>query len=333
MYESLHSGLNLELALFSTFVEDNGKERHIVITWTGPENVDVQPGQQVPWQGKNEFQVRIPFHPGVEGLNTVHIDMHGSSTAAFDMGDEIAAWFTKYLGFETRMAYLGNNSRPVLGSGAPNSNLAVRKRLPSALYSLRQLLPPILRPKAERISFCDIAQFLVVTAESNAELTRRLREDPSADPSVKMDVTKFRPNIVLSGSPSAFDEDYWAELAFQNRCGNIRMAVTLNCWRCQSIVVDYNTGKPATDASGLAWKKLSRDRRVDKGWKYNPVFGRYGFCAASETGKEIRVGDEVLVTRRAQEVSVFGMLCSSPPSPLLLWRWKFAIDSFIGLRC
>lgn len=236
--------------------------------------------------------------------------MHGATTTAFDMGDEIAAWFTKYLGFETRMAYLGNNSRPVLGSGAPNSDLAMRKQLPTALYRLRQLLPPFLRPKAERISFCDIAQFLVVTKESNDELTRRLREDPSADPDVEMDVTKFRPNIVLSGSPAAFDEDYWAELAFGS---GVRMAVTLNCWRCQSIVVDYSTGKPATDTSGLAWKKLSRDRRVDKGWKYNPVFGRYGFCAASDTGKEIRLGDEVLVTRRAPEISVFGMSFSVRP--------------------
>lgn len=317
----MHAGLTLELALFSTFVEEDNdsatKETYLVITWTGPENADVQAGgEQIPWMGKGkkqsgEFQLRIPFHPGVENLKTLHIDMHSATTTAFDMGDEISAWFTKYLGFETRMAYLGPaNSRPVLGSGAPNSDLAVQKRMPRALYRLRQLLvPPFLRAEEERISFCDIAQFLVVTTESNAEVTRRLREDPG-DPSsagaedVQMDVTKFRPNIVLSGSPAAFDEDYWAELLFCRT--SVRMAVTLNCWRCQSIVVDYNTGKPATDASGLAWKKLSRDRRVDKGWKYNPVFGRYGFCAAKETGKDIRVGDEVLVAKRAPEISVFG---------------------------
>lgn len=287
--------------LFSTFVEDNGGERHLVITWTGPENTAVQPGQQVPWTGKSEFQIRVPFHPSLQDLKTIHVDMHGSTTTAFDMGDEIATWFTRYLGFETRMAYLGKNSRPVLGSGAPNSDLAVRKRMPAALYRLRQLiLPPFLRPQPERISFSDIAQFLVVTIESNAELTKRLRED---DPQAEMDVTKFRPNIVLSGSPAAFDEDYWSELVFQ---GDVRMSVTYNCWRCQSIVVDYKTGKPATDVSGLAWKKLSRDRRVDKGWKYNPVFGRYGYCETAEAGKEIRLGEEVLVTRRAQEINVFG---------------------------
>lgn len=260
--------------------------------------------------------------------------MHGSTTTAFDMGDKISSWFTQYLGFETRMAYLGKNSRPVLGSGAPNSDLAVRKRLPTPFYRLRQLLlPPFLRPKAERISFCDIAQFLVVTKESNDELTKRLREDTSADPGVEMDVTKFRPNIVLSGSPAAFDEDYWAELAFPG--SGVRMAVTLNCWRCQSIVVDYRTGKPATDTSGLAWKKLSRDRRVDKGWKYNPVFGRYGFCAASDTGKDIRLGEEVLVTRRAQEISVFGTPFSVCPLSLrsrLVYRFLSSYFLATGFR-
>lgn len=336
--------MTLELALFSTFVEEEVEEdddddgqghgKHLVITWTGPENADVQAGtEQIPWMGSQEekkktttaqphqaakFQLRLPFRPGVQGLKTLHVDMHGATTTAFDMGDEVAAWFTRHLGFETRMAYLGPaHSRPVLGSGAPSSDLAVQKRMPRVLYRLRQLLvPPAWRAAAERISFTDIAQFLVVTTESNAEVTRRLREDEDTtaaaatgdgdndNKNVQMDVTKFRPNIVLSGSPAAFDEDYWAELLFR-RTG-VRMAVTLNCWRCQSIVVDYRTGRPAAGASGLAWKKLSRDRRVDKGWKYNPVFGRYGFCAAKETDKEIRVGDEVLVAKRAPEISVFG---------------------------
>lgn len=344
--------------LFSTLVEDadDSGERHLVITWTGPENTHVQPGQQVPWTTKQEddgndgndgndsndsiatteFQLRVPLRPkGVAGLRAVPVDMHGATTPAYDMGDAAAAWFARRLGFEARLAYLGpRNSRPVLGSGAPGSDLAARRRLSPLAYHLRRwLVPAGLRGRPERISFCDIAQFLVVTAESNAEVTRRLREDVDGDPDVdpdasaaaaagpgpeegvEMDVTKFRPNIVLSGSPAAFDEDYWAELEFRSgstssssSSSGVRMAVTLNCWRCQSIVVDYATGKPATGASGLAWKKLSRDRRVDKGWKYNPVFGRYGFCAAADAGREIRLGDEVRVTRRAEEVSVFGKL-------------------------
>lgn len=303
-YETICIGSNLQTVLFSTMVEEDGGEKDVVVSWTGPQNNEPLPGHQAPWNGQNMNQIRFRLRPSVEKLKKIHIDVHGATTNAFDMGEDISAWFSKYLGFETRLAYIGKYSRPVLGSGAPNSDLAVSKRLPTPLYHLRQLvLPSFLGQKPERISFADVAQFLVVTTESNAELSRRIREN-SDDPGLEMDITKFRPNIVLSGGPAAFDEDYWAELSFAD---DIRMAMTGNCWRCQSITADYSTGETAVDASGLAWKKLSRDRKVDKGWKYSPVFGRYGFCRTSDTGKEVRLGDKVLLTRRNKEHTVFGM--------------------------
>ena len=120
-----------------------------------------------------------------------------------------------------------------------------------------------------------------------------------------MDVTKFRPNIVVSGSPAPFDEEYWAELRFP---GGAQMALTGNCLRCQSITVDYETGKPAADVSGQAWKKLSKDRRVDKGCTFMPVFGRYGYSPAPNIGREICVGDEAVLTRRNRDRTVFGEL-------------------------
>lgn len=300
----MYSGFHLRMVLFSTLIEnDDGQEKFLVITWTGPENAHVRPGQQAPWSAHNEHQIRLPLRPDFGQLEKLHLDLHGAATDAYDMGDEISAWFSKYLGFETRLAYIGKNSRPVLGSGAPHSDLAVQKRLPPLLYRLRQsILPSSLKPAAERISFADIGQFLVATNESNDEVSRRLREEQD-EAGIEMDVTKFRPNVIVSGSPAPFDEDYWAELVFP---GGLHMALTGNCWRCQAITVDYETGKPAADARGLAWKKLNKDRRVDKGWKYSPVFGRYGYCGTSDAGKEIRAGEEVVLTRRNKERTVFG---------------------------
>jgi uncharacterized protein YcbX len=86
-----------------------------------------------------------------------------------------------------------------------------------------------------------------------------------------MDISKFRPKIVVSGSPAPFEEDCWAEMVFPR---GIKMRFGSTCWRCQAITVDYATGKKAEDDSGLVWKKLAKDLRVDKGCKYGPLFGK-----------------------------------------------------------
>ena len=53
-------------------------------------------------------------------------------------------------------------------------------------------------------------------------------------------------------------------------------------------------------------KFLSSDRRVDKGAKWTPVFGRYSFLPTESEGDEIRVGDEVVVSRVNKEHTAFG---------------------------
>ncbi|KAL1855745.1 hypothetical protein Daus18300_011028 [Diaporthe australafricana] len=296
-FESMFSGFHLRMVLFSTRLEDSpdGQGRDIVITWTGPEDSEAR--------SKNQIQIRFPLRPELKTLEKVNVDLYGATTDAFDMGDIISEWFSKYLGFEARLIHIGQNSRPVLGSGAPNSDLAFRKRLSPVAYSIRHfLVPSFLKQDTERISFADMGQYLVVTTESNSEVGRRLREtDPSAG-DVEMDITKFRPNIIVSGSPTPFDEEYWAELRFP---GGTQMALTGNCLRCQSITVDYETGKPAADVRGQAWKKLSKDRRVDRGCTFMPVFGRYGYSPASNIGREIRVGDEAALTRRNRDRTIF----------------------------
>lgn len=282
----MYIGYHLRLALYSTSLEvqEHGKSS-IVVTWTGD-------GDHV----ASESQIRFPIRPDRTGLDTLEVSLHGSPTLAYDMGDRFASFFSKHLGFEVRLTYIGTNSRAVLGSIAPHSKGAIStSSWPSRLVS--QL--PFLSLPAERLVFNDIAHYLVVTQESNDQVSSRF-----ADGQV-MDIRKFRPNIVVSGSSGPFAEDYWAELTFA-RPGGVKMPLTANCYRCQSITVDYATGKPHEDERGQVWKKLNKDRRVDKGAKYSPVFGRYGFCARPDLGKEIYAGSEAFVTKRNPERTIFG---------------------------
>ncbi|RBQ79407.1 hypothetical protein FVER14953_12203 [Fusarium verticillioides] len=275
-YETMLIGYHLKLALFSASVDyDKGQ---VTVRWTGD---------------KADDSVDFPLKPAVEGRKTIVTSLHTSKAKAYDMGDELSQWFSDRLADEVRLVYIGNQSRAVLGSLAPHSSDALKKA--SLTERIKNILPPLSHPP-ERLAFNDLAHYLVVTEESNNEVSSRLDEGYS------MDITKFRPNIVVRGASKAFAEDFWGELTF---AGGIRMPLTANCYRCQSITVDYNTGKTATDDRGTVWKKLNKDRRVDKGAKWSPVFGRYGFCYGDATNKSLTVGQRVDVTRINSQRTTF----------------------------
>jgi len=115
---------------------------------------------------------------------------------------------------------------------------------------------------------------------------------------------KFRPNIVVAPSADseeleAFEEDFWGEM----EVGGTKVVLTANCGRCRSVNVDFETGGHVeNDRQPL--KKMMKDRCVDTGLKFSPVFGRYGF-AVGEGEMVLSVGDEVTITKRNEERTEF----------------------------
>ncbi|KAH7143565.1 hypothetical protein EDB81DRAFT_884173 [Dactylonectria macrodidyma] len=285
-YETMLIGYNLQMALFVTSVDyDKGLAS---VEWKGRGTAfDVAMGITTP------DTISFPLKPSTSGCEKLEVNLHTSKASAYDLGDDYSTWFADRLGCEVRLVFIGDGSRPVLGSIAPNSPGGLRRARLS--HRVRSLFPFLAYP-AERLAFNDIAHFLVVTEESNDQVSSRLEDQ------CQMDVTKFRPNIVVKGASGAFVEDYWGELAFD---GGLKMALTANCYRCQSITVDYDTGATATDDRGMAWKKLNKDRRVDAGAKYSPVFGRYGYCFGSVADKKFRVGQGVAVAHVNAQRTVF----------------------------
>ncbi len=158
----------------------------------------------------------------------------------------------------------------------------------------------------EAITFADCAAYLVCTEESVSNVSDRLPDGQ------EMDITKFRPNIVVSGAENSWDEDFWGEIQIGGSEGP-KIVLTSNCARCKSINIDFATGQPGEGATGEILKRMQSDRRVDQGDKYSPIFGRYGFLIrdGGDVGREIKIGDEVGVTRRNVERTTFGELDSS----------------------
>jgi glycine hydroxymethyltransferase len=184
-----------------------------------------------------------------------------------------------------------------------------------------------------RIGFADCAPFLVISQTSVEDVSGRLAGEEGVD------VTKFRANIVVSGAERAFEEDFWAELEVSKNPesrdgdggvgvkGKVRLLLTGNCVRCSSLNVDFQTGKMGTGESGNVLKKLMKDRRVDRGAKFSPVFGRYSFLGREGVGGRIRVGDEVRVSRRAEEYTVTG-----ESADLMVWLISYLDANCAGSR-
>jgi uncharacterized protein YcbX len=250
-------------------------------------------------------ELEIPLHPSAfTNLKTVDVNMHQSATTAFDMGDKYNEWFSEYFGFKVIFVYYGGNTRQVLGNlpGKPATETPKPRTSISRILSSVPVIGPMLEPDDEVIAFNDCAPYLIITEKSTEDVSTRLPDD------VEMDITKFRANIVLKGSPTAFEEDFWGELLLGD---NARIILTANCGRCVSLNVDYETGEVGTGRAGGVLKLLAKDRRVDPGVKYSPIFGRYGFLSKPSEGKILSVGDQVVVSRRLDERTRFCEYSSS----------------------
>lgn len=242
--------------------------------------------------------LQIQLEPTVTDMAAMTVNLHGSPTRAYRMREEISDWFSSCFGYDVVLAYLGPERRPVLGNISPN---AVQNRPKQSWFSsITSNLPSLTtKPDDVGVTFVDFAPYLVITEESLQSVSSRLSEGLQAD------VTKFRPNIVLSGASEAWEEDYWGGITIMiSDDEEAEVILTANCGRCVSLNVDYQTGQFAKGEEGQVLKKLMKDRRIDKGNKYSPIFGRYGFLKGE--GTEIKVGDEVRVSKVNEERTTFG---------------------------
>ena len=293
--ENMHITYFPEMTLFLQDFETSSEDEvpsTLVVTYAPPGTNDSK-------------QLKILLDPKLAGAEVVDVVMHQSPTKAYNMGESYNAWFSSCFGFEVMLVYLGTSLRPILGTMSPNAAGQAKGSGKSWISSLTGVISGLgAGPATEKegITFADVAPYLIVTQESLDDVSARLNGGE------EMDITKFRPNIVLAGSKAAFDEDFWARVtATSSENQHVDFIITHNCVRCKSINIDYSTGQQGEGETGSVLKKLMKDRRIDPGKKYSPVFGRYGFLKAEGTEpKTIKIGDEVTVSQRNLEYTRFG---------------------------
>jgi uncharacterized protein YcbX len=201
--------------------------------------------------------VTIPLTPALG--EAVEVDVRNSACTGYGVSAAADGFFTKHLGFPTRLLFLGDSTRKVLGNVGPAS--------PASWAGWAGFS----KQKEYGITFADCAPLLVTTTASLEEVGRRVGGE--------MDVRKFRPNVVLAAEAGedleAWEEDFWGEVEVVGE-GTTKIVCTANCARCTSLNVDFATGGYVENAK-QPLRHISKDRRVDPGMKYSPVFGRYAF--------------------------------------------------------
>lgn len=281
-----------EMTLFLTDVKypEGDFEGEITVTYSPPDG--------------EKKTITVPLQPDTAKLDLMDINMHGSLTTGFNMGDHYNSWFSSCFGYPVVFVYIGSNKRSVLFSEA--NALHAQSQPSSWLSGITSTFSSFLgssnetETNGEKINFHDCAPYLFVSQSSCDVVSTWLPEGE------EMDITKFRPNIVLTGSPTPWEEDYWGEVTIRSTSEDRELVIPLlhNCIRCASLNIDFATGKSGTGKAGEVLKMLQKDRRVDTGKKYSPVFGRYGFLKGE--GGTVSLGDKVWVSRRNEGRTSFG---------------------------
>ncbi|KAK6361456.1 hypothetical protein TWF730_005184 [Orbilia blumenaviensis] len=325
-YESQYVGNVDALCLFSASILPDYENAKVVrVTYNTPAAL-TEKETVVKHRGGEDPYIEFPISADHMKLEKVDLVIHKSKCVGYDMGAEYQEFFTKHLGYPAKLVYVGDSTRKVQGNLAPDQTNLTREN-DFDTGNQRAIAPPsewlvfglftwilwyILGWNAEgskyTIQFSDVAPVLVASTVSLEELNRGKKE---SEKTLDLDITKLRPNIVLEPSDDTemtpFEEDYWAELEVGRKgAGDVRkIMLTGNCGRCKSLNVDYETGKQLP-VDGQMLKRLSdMHRRVDAGYAYSPIFGRYGFISKDSLRKDIKIGEEVTVTKKNKERTVF----------------------------
>ena len=109
--------------------------------------------------------------------------------------------------------------------------------------------------------------------------------DASLQSSQALEMTRFRPNVVVRGAPRAYDEDDWREITL----GATPLRLAKRCERCVMTTID-----PATGERGPEPLRAFARYREDGVLVY---FGVY--LVPDARGRTVRLGDPVSVLERA----------------------------------
>lgn len=165
------------------------------------------------------------------------------------------------------------------GSSAMSKFLGVRVWLVHMPNSTRRRVDPRFARADDQVGFADAYPLLMLSRATIDDVSRRV--------GARMEMARFRPNLVLAGV-EAYQEDLMAEL----RIGEVSFRGPKACSRCVATTVD-----PRTGVSGLEPLRTLAGYRREKGKIW------LGMNLVHDSHGRIRVGDPVEIVREYVEAT------------------------------
>ncbi len=174
--------------------------------------IDAAPSPGLTLRAPGLVPVRVPL----DGLTGAHARLHPKRRVrvwrdevdAIDCGEASAAWMSDWLGRRASIVYMPDETE-------------------------RAVNPKYARP-GDLVGFADGYPLLLVSASSLDDLNARLTQ--------AVTVQRFRPNVVVSGSP-AWAEDGWTRISI----GEVVLRVAKPCDRCTVTTIDPCTAEKGVE--------------------------------------------------------------------------------------
>eukprot|EP00200_Dunaliella_tertiolecta_P019244 CAMPEP_0202407282 /NCGR_PEP_ID=MMETSP1128-20130828/11757_1 /ASSEMBLY_ACC=CAM_ASM_000463 /TAXON_ID=3047 /ORGANISM="Dunaliella tertiolecta, Strain CCMP1320" /LENGTH=272 /DNA_ID=CAMNT_0049012249 /DNA_START=198 /DNA_END=1016 /DNA_ORIENTATION=- len=225
--------------------------------------------------------LEVPLVPSPKKLAR-KVSVWGWQGVGLDEGDDAACWFSEVLGFDCRLVrYMGKSRTPSAAS----------------LPALAGLESQITRPTDPdyaagfETSFADGFPILLASEEDLADLNSHLQRRGAQS----LSMTRFRPNLVMKGSP-AWEEDSCRTVSVQSVDNGVLELISVKpCSRCKVPTIDPETAEAGDEpldtlhtfrnGGSLGWSK--------KSWKHAVFFGTNLVVTPEACGHVLRVGDHV----------------------------------------
>lgn len=197
-----------------------------------------------------------------------------------DMGDEMAEFCQALVNLDEEMPEESKPGVRLVTQSPTDQRITNEIYTPASALSWWGSRPSV--------SLTDGFPILLANQASLDELNRRL----VAKGKPAIDMSRFRPNIVVQGAP-AFDEDYWKVIAIDG----VLFHIVKGCPRCKQSCTDQMTGQVHKEPL-----ETLAEFRATSVHPENLYFAQNVIAATGSEGKMIRVGARVKVLQRGSPV-------------------------------
>ena len=201
-------------------------------------------------QNYGSLSVSMPVH----STHEVEVRIWNDRCLALVCSEEADRWISNFMGFKCHLVFLPDHVHRAVDRAYGNAG--------------------------DIVSFADAYPVLILSEATLEDLNGRL--------DIPVSMTRFRPNIVISGC-NAFAEDGWRRI----RIGVVELEIVKPCSRCTIPTVDPDTGERGTEPIHT----LSTYRMVNG----KVLFGQN---AIPRNEGVVRVGDAVEVITYAENASI-----------------------------